>query len=372
MTDLTTPAIDRRPRARIAFRRRSFVVGLGLVGCLLASPLSADEPAMPDGEMSMTATTVEPTPVLAATPVALPSRQPLVTAASFPGRQWVFFPARQDARLEETWSVLNEQAGPVLVCRGEPHGYLRTTSLYKDFELGLEWRFPTDEQGNSGVLMFTSGEDRIWPTAVQVQLHDSKTGSVFGSGAAQVEPELEATDVQRPAQQWNAMVISCRSGVVHVAINGQDVGEVKVVTPHAGAIGLQSEGSEIHFRNLWIRDLQPAVQAADVGQPMSCVCPPNCLVPPIGQFPISPTYGDWRAYPASSGWNWSPMAPQPVVTYPTTRNSRNVAYGNPLVGGDPVLYSGRRPALARVAAGESEPGFGRSAVRGARGGRHRR
>ncbi|MFV0446816.1 MAG: DUF1080 domain-containing protein, partial [Planctomycetaceae bacterium] len=330
-----------------------------------------------DSEMSPTSTNAIPAEAelirraAAVNAVRLPRRQSLLSADSFPGQQWVFFPGKKDTRIEETWSIASQQGEAVLVCRGEPHGYLRTTTMYQDFELGLEWRFPKDEHGNSGVLMFTSGEDRIWPTAVQVQLHKPKTGSIFGSGGAQVVPEVESRELMRPVDQWNKMQILCRQGEVQVSINGKSVGQAQVVSPQAGAIGLQSEGSEVHFRNLWIRDLQPAARAADVGQPMSLLCPPVC--PPTSAVgPNLPTQAVWNSYPGVSSWSWTQLPPRPVSVAPPARASRNVAHGNTLAGGYTMYHPGRYPAASRAAASEWDAGGGRVGLRAARGGRHRR
>ena len=41
-------------------------------------------------------------------------------------------------------------------------------------------------------------------------------------------------------------------------INGIKLGEVTGCDPSKGAIALQSEGSEIHFRNLVVEELAPA------------------------------------------------------------------------------------------------------------------
>lgn len=311
---------------------------------------------------------VEPTSPAPAADTGEPIRQPLVTADQFPGRQWVFYPGKKDTPIEATWTVLSEEGAPVLVCRGEPHGYLRTTSQYQEFELGLEWRFPYDEHGNSGVLMFTNGEDRIWPTSVQVQLHQPRTGSVFGSGGAMVEADLNAAQLTRPAHQWNELRIISRQGIVRVSINGKDVGDVKVVSPVGGAIGLQSEGSEVHFRNMWIRDLQPAAQALGPVGPMS-YCPPICpgtygyswFAPAAGQFPA------YRGMMSGSFAGYS--APHQFVYSP--RDARHVASRNALAGRDRVLYPSRGDVVAWAPAGEWEVVGGRRAMRAARGGRGR-
>ena len=306
------------------------------------------------------------------TPVQPPERTSLLTADSFPGQGWVFYPGKRDARLEETWTLQVTEDGPVLICRGEPHGYLRTTQVYREFEFGLEWKYPRDSNGNSGVLVFTEGEDRIWPKSVQVQLHQPNTGSVFGSGGAQIEPAIMRSDLSRPVNQWNQLQVSCHQGAVRVTVNGKEVGDVKVLSPQAGAIGLQSEGSEVHFRNIWIRDLAPVARSADASGAMS-YCPP-CWYPVNCDQPlVLPTHAVNPAYQPMSG-GWTPTFVSPTVSgyYYFRPGTRYVADGIPLAGRGGVQRSGRSRALARAPTWEWTAGGGRRSARFSRGGRSRR
>lgn len=179
---------------------------------------------------------------------------------TFPGEDWEFFSGKKDAKLDETWSITPDQEPDtnVIICRGQPFGYIRTKKKYANFEFGLEWRFPKDENGNSGVLLFTSGEDQIWPTAMQVQLHQPVAGSIFPTQGAKSKNELRNVEMlSRPVNQWNKCFIRCVNGTVYVTINDTEVGEVLECEPKIGSIALQSEGSEVHFRRIWIRELAP-------------------------------------------------------------------------------------------------------------------
>ena len=60
--------------------------------------------------------------------------------------------------LSQSYSV----SDGVLVCKGQPIGYIQTDRLYENFELIVEWRFdPEKGAGNSGVLMRVIGEDKV-------------------------------------------------------------------------------------------------------------------------------------------------------------------------------------------------------------------
>jgi len=181
----------------------------------------------------------------------------------FPGAEWVYFSGQKDASFTQTWEVTKdtESGTTILVCKGEPHGYLRTRAEYANFDLRLEWRFPKDPNGNSGILLFTSGEDRIWPAALQIQLHQPELGVVFPIGGAKSANELHpGLKLAKPVNQWNQCEIRCRHGSATVTINGQDVGAVQSCLPALGTIALQSEGSEVHFRAISIREI-PIAQA---------------------------------------------------------------------------------------------------------------
>lgn len=304
----------------------------------------------------------------------------LVRPEDFPGETWVFYSGKKGARIEQTWTVdTRSPDGPILICTGEPQGYLRTTATFSDFDFGLEWKYPTDENGNSGILLCTTGEDRIWPSAVQVQLHQPKTGSMYGSGGAVVEPEIETQNhFTRPLNHWNELVITSRSGRLTLTINGKRIGETQVQSSHIGSIGLQSEGSEIHFRRIWIRDLRtaPLAPPAPVSGPSAAV-DPSVLWGPT----LSPCQPCWPArtsrmlpipLPGSMYYGYGIWDGRPSsAARPGHRELNLVAHGIPLAGSPDLFDSGRGARLARQPAGEWQAGDGRGSMRLARGGRHR-
>jgi len=190
---------------------------------------------------------------------------PLLTEP-FSDELWKHFSGKKGTSRDETWSVVKgEKDEPILVCTGEPYGYVRTKQEFTNFEFGLEWKFPKDENGNSGVLLYTNGDDRIWPKSMQVQLQQTVAGSTFPGGGAKSENELRNIPMlARPVDQWNVCHITCRDGNVTVTINDQKVGEVTGCDPAKGSIALQSEGAEIHFRRIWYRELKSAMPESEL------------------------------------------------------------------------------------------------------------
>ena len=173
---------------------------------------------------------------------------------------WAHYSAEEGTKLDETWRIIPEKNGDVvekvLLCTGKPFGYLRSKEIYENCQFGLQWRFPKDENGNSGVLVYGVGKDEIWPKSIQVQFHRPKVGGVFPMKDATCDPQLPGKMLEKPASEWNTCVITCRDGTIALEINGQDFGIVKGCMPAKGFIALQSEGAEVHFRHIWKRPLK--------------------------------------------------------------------------------------------------------------------
>ena len=150
----------------------------------------------------------------------------------------------------------------MLRCTGSPTGYLRTRQAYKDFRISFQWRYPENVNGNSGVLVHTTGPDKIWPRSIQVQLHAPKAGSILTHDGARTDNKVNVNDRIKDPRKWNDCVITCRGARLTVEINGKQAGSVTGCLPNSGHLALQSEGSEVHFRNIRVERLKkPATKA---------------------------------------------------------------------------------------------------------------
>jgi len=193
---------------------------------------------------------------------------------------WKQFSSDSQTDAANVWKIMQElpDAERILICTGAPKGFAFTSADYSDFELSLEWRYPEDPSGNSGILIYTQNEPRIWPTAIQIQLHQPKAGSIFPSGDAITDNTLDsAPDLARPVKTWNTCRIVSRSGRIAVEINGKRVGEVTGAKPAVGRIALQSEGSIVHFRKIRLKDLTNVAKPGvpDLKTPDPAGSPPN-------------------------------------------------------------------------------------------------
>lgn len=174
---------------------------------------------------------------------------------------WKYFSEEgKEENKDVTWKVVRgENSQPsILICSGKPYGYIRTQKVFENFRFSLEWMYPNDPNANSGILLFTSAPDKVWPKAFQVQLHRPEAGYVFatpGSGAKSANKLSPAKPLDLPVGKWHKCELTCRQGNIAVTINGVKLGEVTGCDPSKGAIALQSEGSEIHFRKLVVETL---------------------------------------------------------------------------------------------------------------------
>jgi hypothetical protein len=64
--------------------------------------------------------------------------------------------------------------------------------------------------------------------------------------------------------EWNTYDVVAVDGVVKLAVNGIFVNGVSKSTRKKGYLCLESEGAEIHFRNIRLLELPPGVASAGV------------------------------------------------------------------------------------------------------------
>ena len=166
----------------------------------------------------------------------------------------------------------------MLVSEGSPPGHLITDESFADYRLTVEWRWPK-QPGNCGILVHTSTPRRLYgmfPQSIEVQLHHENAGDFWCIGEDIAVPDMEKrrgpranwgvdgekarrianlTDgSEKPAGQWNQMVIECRGRTIKVQVNGELVNEGTECTAERGQIAIQAEGAACEFRRL---DLEP-------------------------------------------------------------------------------------------------------------------
>ncbi len=193
-------------------------------------------------------------------PVVPKKKTPLWNGEDFTG--WKLFVPDPNVDVNTVWSVKEG----VIHCTGSPAGYMRTLTDYADYKLHLEWRWP-GRPGNSGVLLHASGPDKVWPKSIEAQLQARSAGDFWVIGGTDFKehttgheggdrrvPKKERSSEKRPGE-WNEYDIVCNGDTIRVFVNGVLQNEATECTVTSGTIGLQSEGSPIEFRNIYIAPL---------------------------------------------------------------------------------------------------------------------
>ena len=183
---------------------------------------------------------------------------------------------------KETWTVRDE----LHICSGHPIGVMRTEKQYENFILHIEWRH-MEAGGNSGVFAWSEGtvpKGRRLPKGMEIQmleldwvnLNREKDGTprpiayvhgeLFGANGLKIIPENPRGSRSKSIEnrckgkgQWNVYDVVCVDGVVKLSVNGKFVNGVRNASVKKGYLCLESEGAEIHFRNIRIMELPPGV-----------------------------------------------------------------------------------------------------------------
>lgn len=160
---------------------------------------------------------------------------------------------------EETW----QQIEGVIVCSGEPKGYLYSRQPYRNFTWRAEYRFAPVEDGerrplaNTGFMIHIQQPHKVWPNSLEVQGRWDEMCSIKANGGAAaltIDDDPAAREsARKPVGEWNEVEIVSRDGALTAMLNGQPVCSSQPGELTEGLIGLQSELFEVHFRRLRIR-----------------------------------------------------------------------------------------------------------------------
>ncbi len=189
----------------------------------------------------------------------------------------------------ETWRVRDG----LLVCSGHPIGVMRSEKQYENFVLHIEWMH-MEPGGNSGVFAWSSArpdpESRL-PNGVEIQMleldwpklhmRDGKMpplayvhGELFGVGGVKTIPDTARGERSMSIEnrckgrgEWNTYDVVAVDGVIKLSVNGKFVNGIRGSTQKKGYLCLESEGAEIHFRNIKIMELAPGVTAPEQAAP---------------------------------------------------------------------------------------------------------
>lgn len=169
----------------------------------------------------------------------------------------------------------------LLICSGKPIGVMRSEKVYENFILEVEWKH-MESGGNSGVFVWsdakTDDKNRL-PGGVEVQMLELDWpnlnmtdgvkppiayvhGELFGVGGVVTVPDNPRGDRSKSIEnrckgkgEWNTYKVVCVDGTIKLSVNGKFVNGISKSTVKKGYLCMESEGAEIHFRNLKVTEL---------------------------------------------------------------------------------------------------------------------
>jgi len=192
------------------------------------------------------------------------SREPEI--ALFNGKDFsgLTFCMRDNSDPQQTWSITNG----VIHCTGKSIGYMRTTQIYSNYFLTVEFRFRkiAPKADNTGILVDMQPPDKVWPQCVQVQGKHDHLGDLFlMEGAESKEHKgmdkntpipIRGQSRENPVGEWNKCETICINNKVISFINGYFVNETTECTLNGGYIGIQSEGADMEIRSMYFCSLK--------------------------------------------------------------------------------------------------------------------
>jgi hypothetical protein len=191
---------------------------------------------------------------------------------------------------EDTWKVRDG----LLICSGHPIGVMRSAKQYENFILHIEWMH-MEPGGNSGVFVWSNAkpdpQERL-PNGVEVQMLELAWpslnkengveppiayvhGELFGVGGVKTTPDNPRGERSKSVEnrckgrgEWNTYDVVAVDGTIKLSVNGKFVNGITKSTQKKGYLCLESEGAEIHFRNIRILELPPGVTSAEQAAPL--------------------------------------------------------------------------------------------------------
>ena len=155
--------------------------------------------------------------------------------------------------------------------------------------LHIEWMH-MEAGGNSGVFVWSDAEPdprtRL-PDGVEVQMLELEWpnlhkingvtpplayvhGELFGVGGVRTTPDnprgersMSIENRCKGKGEWNTYDVVAIDGVIKLSVNGKFVNGISNATKRKGYLCLESEGAEIHFRNMRIVELPPGGSGAE-------------------------------------------------------------------------------------------------------------
>jgi len=179
---------------------------------------------------------------------------------------------------DDTWTVRDG----MIVCNGKPTGVMRTERMYRNFIAEFEYKHMTTG-GNAGFFVWSDpipAQGVPFTRSIEIQVIDgwetenwTSHGDVFAIHGATLHPDrahpagwercLPSERRANGTGEWNHFRITAIDGTIKLAVNGKVVSGGFDIRPRLGYLCLESEGAEVYFRNLKIRELPAEMRLGD-------------------------------------------------------------------------------------------------------------
>ncbi|HUB34377.1 MAG TPA: DUF1080 domain-containing protein [Bryobacteraceae bacterium] len=186
----------------------------------------------------------------------------------------------------------------VIHVSGKEFGYFITRDEYADYYLSAEFKWgegtyaPREGHArDSGILYHIVGDQKVWPTSIELQIQEGATGDVWLTDGASLRSKTgekktgpagkavpidrfgkgpwkdvtgyrdPAGDIEKPHGEWNTVELVVQGDHIWQFVNGKLMNEGSEAYPSRGKILFQSEGAEIYFRNIRMAPLETATHS---------------------------------------------------------------------------------------------------------------
>ncbi|HEY5407175.1 MAG TPA: DUF1080 domain-containing protein [Ginsengibacter sp.] len=159
---------------------------------------------------------------------------------------------------------------------GKDLGYAMTDSAYSNYHFKVDFKWgerkwpPREDAKRDGGVCYNipfNSPDSIWPSSIECQIQEGDVGDFWLLGFSTIKvKEVENkpanhtrmqkyADGEKPNGEWNTVEIISYNGKCIQVVNGVVVNVGDDASNKSGRILLQSEYSEIYYRNVKIRKL---------------------------------------------------------------------------------------------------------------------
>jgi len=161
-------------------------------------------------------------------------------------------------KMHENWSVKDGS----IVFSGKGANLCSVKEDYGDFEMIVDWRIT--KEGDSGIYLRGTPQVQIWDTSRVEVGAQVGSGGLYNNQKHESKPLLVADN---PIGDWNTFRIKLVGDKVTVYLNGllvvdnvtmENYWDRNIPLFPTGPIELQAHGTNLAFRNVYVKELKPA------------------------------------------------------------------------------------------------------------------